>query len=421
MRSPQRGVGDLTQAPDVAVVGAGPAGLMAAEVLAEGGARVTIYERMPSPGRKFLLAGRGGLNLTHSEELSRFLTRYGAAAPRLRAAIEALQPAALRAWSEALGQPTFVGSSGRVFPKSFKSSPLLRAWLRRLGSAGVTLKLRHRFVGWDPDGAALFETPGRRITVRPDAIVLAVGGASWPKLGSDGGWADVLRDAGVVVTPLRPANCGFVVDWSAVFRERFEGQPLKRIGVSFGDRSLRGEAIVTRHGLEGGGIYALSAPLRDAIAANGKAGLTISLRPDLSVEQLRRNLEAPRGKQSLSSFLRKAAKLSPVAIGLLREVAGDKLARMTPSELAALIQAVPVTLIATAPLDRAISTAGGVSLDAVDDTFMLQRRPGVFVAGEMLDWEAPTGGYLLQASFSTGAAAARGALAWLAARRGRNA
>jgi len=398
------------------VVGAGPAGLMAAEVLAAGGACVTVYERMASAGRKFLLAGRGGLNLTHSEELPRLLARYGAAAPRLGAAIEAFPPEALRAWSAALGQPTFVGSSGRVFPRSFKSSPLLRAWLRRLGAGGVTLKLRHRFIGWDRDGAVLFETPDGRAAVRAEATVLALGGASWPKLGADGSWTDVMRDTGVAVTPLQPANCGFVAEWSAVFCDRFEGQPLKRIGLSFGDRSLRGEAIVTRQGLEGGGIYALSAPLRDAIAATGEAMLAISLRPDLTAGQLRHSLDAPRGKQSLSSFLRKAGKLSPVAIGLLREAAGEKLTAMRAAELAALIQAVPVRLVGTAPLDRAISTAGGVSLDAVDDTFMLRGRPGVFVAGEMLAWEAPTGGYLLQASFSTGAAAARGVLARLAAR-----
>ena len=246
-----------------------------------------------------------------------------------------------------------------MFPQSFKSSPLLRAWLRRLGSAGVTLKLRHRLMGWDRDGAALFETPDGNVAVRSDATVLALGGASWPRLGSDGGWADVLRDAGVAVAPFQPANCGFVVGWSEIFRERFEGQPLKHIGLSFGDRSLRGEAIVTRHGLEGGGIYALSAPLRDAIAATGKAVLVISLQPDLPAAQLQRHLAAPRGKQSLSTFLRKAAKLSPVAIGLLREVAGDRLAGMAASELAALIQAVPVPLVAAAPLDRAISTAGG--------------------------------------------------------------
>ena len=398
------------------MVGAGPAGLMAAEVLAAGGACVTVYERMASAGRKFLLAGRGGLNLTHSEELPRLLARYGAAAPRLGAAIEAFPPEALRAWSAALGQPTFVGSSGRVFPRSFKSSPLLRAWLRRLGAGGVTLKLRHRFIGWDRDGAVLFETPDGRAAVRAEATVLALGGASWPKLGADGSWTDVMRDTGVAVTPLQPANCGFVAEWSAVFCDRFEGQPLKRIGLSFGDRSLRGEAIVTRQGLEGGGIYALSAPLRDAIAATGEAMLAISLRPDLTAGQLRHSLDAPRGKQSLSSFLRKAGKLSPVAIGLLREAAGEKLTAMRAAELAALIQAVPVRLVGTAPLDRAISTAGGVSLDAVDDTFMLRGRPGVFVAGEMLAWEAPTGGYLLQASFSTGAAAARGVLARLAAR-----
>jgi hypothetical protein len=403
----------LTRAADVAVIGAGPAGLMAAEVLAEGGARVTVYERMPSAGRKFLLAGRGGLNLTHSEDLPRLLGRYGAAAERLAAAIEAFPPHVLRQWCENLGQPTFVGSSGRVFPKSFKSSPLLRAWLRRLGAAGATLKLRHRFVGWGRDGAALFDTPESRVAARADATVLALGGASWPKLGSDGAWVDPLAHVGVAVAPLKPANCGFVADWSEAFRERFQGQPLKRIELSFGGHSLRGEALITRRGIEGGGIYALSGPLRDAIAGKGEAVLSIALRPDLSASQLQRSLAAPRRKQSLSTFLRKAAKLSPAAIGLLREAAGEKLTGMTAGELAALIQAVPVRLVATAPLDRAISTAGGVAFDAVTADFMLRARPGVFVAGEMLDWEAPTGGYLLQASFATGVAAAHGALAWL--------
>jgi uncharacterized flavoprotein (TIGR03862 family) len=401
----------------VAVIGAGPAGLMAAEVLARGGARVTLYERMPSVARKFLLAGRGGLNLTHSEELSRFLARYGAAMPQLRAAIEAFPPAAVRAWSEGLGQDTFVGSSGRVFPKAFKTSPLLRAWLRRLDEAGAGLRLRHQWIGWDERGDVLFDTPGGRVSVPADAVVLALGGASWPRLGSDGGWVDALAKAGVTVAPLQPANCGFIVNWSDVFRDRFEGEPLKRIELTFGGQSVRGEAVITRQGLEGGAIYALSAPLRDAIAATGEAVLHIALRPDLSAAQLQRRLETPRHKQSLSTFLRKAVNLSPPAIGLLHEAmaqAADGFVAMDESGLAELINAVPVRLVGTAPLDRAISTAGGIAFGEIDDGFMLRRRPGVFVAGEMLDWEAPTGGYLLQASFATGAAAARGALAWLA-------
>jgi uncharacterized flavoprotein (TIGR03862 family) len=405
--------------PSVAVIGGGPAGLMAAEVLAAevlaaGGVAVTVYERMTSAGRKFLLAGRGGLNLTHSEPLADFLSRYGAAMPHLRQAVEAFPPAAVREWCEGLGQQTFVGTSGRVFPKAFKASPLLRAWLRRLAGAGVVFKLRHHWIGWDRRGGLLFDAPGGQATVQADAVVLALGGASWPRLGSDGCWAEVLRNEGIAVAPLRPANCGFVVGWSDAFRERFHGQPLKRIALSFGGQSVRGEAIVTRQGLEGGGIYAMSAPLREAIAETGEAVLHIALRPDLSGAQLRERLQAPRRKQSLSTFLRKSVNLSPVAIGLLHEAAPGRVGSMDAAELTALIDAVPIRLVGTAPLDRAISTAGGVSFDALDEAYMLRQHLGVFAAGEMLDWEAPTGGYLLQASFATGAAAARGALAWLA-------
>jgi uncharacterized flavoprotein (TIGR03862 family) len=389
---------------------------MAAEVLADGGAAVTVYDRMPSAGRKFLLAGRGGLNLTHSEPLEALLGRYGAAAPRLRASIEAFSPEQLRAWCEVLGQTTFVGSSGRVFPTVLKTSPLLRAWLRRLDALGVVFKPRHRWIGWN--GAALtFETPDKLVTVEADATVLALGGASWPQLGSDGGWVDAIAQAGIAVTALCPANCGFTVGWSDVFRQRFEGQPLKRIALSFNGHRVRGEAIITASGLEGGAIYALSEPLREAIAAKGEAILHIDLRPDLTADDLARRLARPRGKQSLSTFLRKAAALSPVEIGLLHETAiasGAPLSQMQVTALGGLIKAVPVRLTGISPIARAISTAGGISFDEVDEHFMLKRKPGVFVAGEMLDWEAPTGGYLLQASFATGVAAGRGALAYLA-------
>ena len=402
--------------PHVAVIGAGPAGLMAAEVLASGGAGVTVYDRMPSVGRKFLLAGRGGLNLTHSEDREHLLARYGAAEPHLRAAIAAFPPERLRAWSEALGQPTFVGSSGRVFPAAFKTSPLLRAWLRKLDGMGVAFRLRHHWIGWVDDGGLLFDGPEGCASVAAAATVLALGGASWPRLGSDGGWADMLATAGIAVTPLRPANCGFVVGWSEMFRTRFEGQPLKRIELSFGGRTVRGEAIITASGLEGGGIYALSAPLRDAIAANGETVLHVALRPDLSAVALKQRLDAPRKKQSLSNVLRKAVSLSPAAIGLLHEVtvaSGARLSALTPAVLADLINAVPIRVTATAPFATAISTAGGIAFDALDETFMLRRHPGIFAAGEMLDWEAPTGGYLLQAAFATGAAAGQGALKWM--------
>jgi uncharacterized flavoprotein (TIGR03862 family) len=333
----------------------------------------------------------------------------------LRAAIEALPPDALRAWCEGLGQATFVGSSGRVFPVAMKASPLLRAWLRRLGGLGVTFRPRHRWEGWDAEGGLILATPDGPHAARPDATVLALGGASWPHLGSDGGWTDALAASGVAVAPLKPANCGFIAGWSEHFASRFEGQPLKNAGLSAGDATLRGEALITRAGLQGTGIYALSARLRETIAAKGEAVLRIDLRPDTPAEALTKRLSEPGGRQSLSNLLRKAAKLPPLAIGLLHEAAlaqGAPLASLPPPALAALIKSVPVRLTATAPIERAISTAGGIAFDALDESFMLRARPGVFAAGEMLDWDAPTGGYLLQACFATGAAAARGALAW---------
>ena len=403
----------------VAVVGAGPAGLMAAEVAAGAGALVTVYDRMPSPGRKLLLAGRGGLNLTHSEPHDRVLARYGRAAHALAPALAAFGPDALRAWCDGLGVPTFVGTSGRVFPTCMKTSPLLRAWLRRLEAADVVVRPRHRWRGWDEGGRLLFDTADGGGAVAADATVLALGGASWPQLGSDGAWAGVLAGAGIAVAPLRPANCGFAVAWSEPFR-RFEGQPLHNVALTFGDARARGEAIVTAGGLEGGAIYAVAAPLRDALASGGPATLHVALRPDLSPDTLVARLGRRRSKETLANGLRKALSLDAVAVGLLREATreGRPLASHDDDALAALINAVPVRIEAPVPIAGAISTAGGVAFAAVDDALMLRGRPGVFVAGEMLDWEAPTGGYLLQASFATGARAGRGAVDWLAARAG---
>ena len=398
-----------------AVIGGGPAGLIAAEVLGRAGVAVTVYDRMPSVGRKFLMAGRGGLNLTHSEDLAPFLTRYGDIAPLLRRAIEAFPPSALRAWCEGLGQATFVGSSGRVFPAAFKASPLLRAWLRRLADLKVGFAPRHQWLGWDRAGRLRFAHGQDEVSVAADATVLALGGASWPRLGSDAGWVEILEARGVAIARLRPSNCGFVAPWSEAMR-RFEGEPLKRIAVSFAGRSVRGEAVVTRDGLEGGAIYALSPSLRAAIEAAGQAEIAIDLRPDLPAAALARKLAAPRGKQSLANVLRKAAKLSAVATALLHEAMharGSSLSALNGEELAALLKAVPVRLVGMRPIATAISTAGGVTFAELDDRFMLKKCPGVFVAGEMLDWEAPTGGYLLQASYATGMAAGQGAAAWL--------
>ncbi len=401
------------------VVGGGPAGLMAAEVLAASGMSVTVFDHMPSLGRKLLLAGRGGLNITHSEPTATLLGRYGPARSRLEPAIAAFDPAALRAWCADLGEPTFIGSSGRVFPASFRATSLLRAWLRRLAGSGVAFAPRHRWIGWDtsPSGAldprsSRFSlADGGTASVSSDVNVFALGGASWPRVGSDGGWVDTFRRAGIAVNELRPANCGVRVDWSTDFVERFAGVPLKNVAVSVGGVSVRGDAMVTRSGLEGGCVYAHSRALREAIDHDGRCAITIDLHPDLTTDRLVERLSLRRPKDSVSSTLRRTLGLTPVAAAVLRELTGNLIPSDLPA-MAAFVKAVPLVVYATMPIDRAISTAGGVALTEVDDHFMLRRLPGNFVAGEMLDWEAPTGGYLLQAAISTGHAAATGAAAW---------
>lgn len=399
----------------IAIIGAGPAGLVAAERLAAAGHRVTIHERMASPARKFLLAGRGGLNLTHSEPQDAFLTRYREAQAWLAPALAAFPPQALRDWADGLGAETFIGSSGRVFPRAMKASPLLRAWLARLAGLGVTLRHGRLWTGWDEAGALTFRLASDESeTLRPDVTLLALGGASWPRLGADGGWVPLLAGRGVPVAPLRPANAGFVVEWSPVLRERFAGQPLKRIAIALGDERSTGEAMIDAHGLEGGAVYALSAPIREAIARDGAATIRLDLRPDLSHADLAGRLARRRKGETLSNHLRKAAGLAPAAAALLREPGPLPEA---PEALASLIKDLPLRLVAPMPLARAISTAGGIACEALDERFMLKALPGVFAAGEMLDWEAPTGGYLLQACFATGHAAAAGIEAWLAGAR----
>lgn len=394
----------VLQTRRVAIVGSGPAGLMAAEVIAQAGVTVTVFERMPSVGRKLLMAGRGGLNITHSEPADRFGARYGAAADWMAPLLASFPPGALIEWCEALGQPTFIGSSGRVFPRAMKASPLLRAWLRRLEGLGVRIVTRAPWTGWNAAGALTFADG---TTDAADAAVLALGGASWPRLGADGGWTGLLPD--VDIAPLRPANCGFAVDWSTMFKGRHAGAPLKRIALSFAGLTVRGEAVITAQGIEGGAVYALAAPVREAIASDGSALVHVDLRPDMTITALAERLGGPRGGDSLSNVLRKRAGLPPVAIGLVQEAlhAGET------EPLAALTKALPLRLTAPFGLGRAISTAGGIALAELDELLMLRRRPGVFAAGEMLDWEAPTGGYLLQGCMATGAAAGRGVLAWL--------
>ncbi|KJS42003.1 MAG: NAD(FAD)-utilizing dehydrogenase [Rhodospirillaceae bacterium BRH_c57] len=395
----------------VAVIGGGPAGLMAAQALAEAGCAVDLYDSMPSVGRKFLMAGKSGMNLTHAEDLEPFLGRYGARRAVLEPLVRAFDNAAVRAWAEGLGVETFVGSSGRVFPTDFKAAPLLRSWLRRLKAAGVRVHVRHRWQGWDDSGALRFDSPGGVVTVRPAATVLALGGASWPQLGSDAAWVPWLRARGVEVQPFRPANCGFDVAWSAHFRERFAGQPVKPVVLSCGGQSKAGEFVVTENGIEGGGVYALSAPLRDAIARDGHATVLLDLMPGRNVGRVEHDLSRPRGARSLSNHLRRTLGLEGVKVGLLREVLAPDVLE-SPPRLAAALKALPLRLNAPRPITEAISSAGGVPFEALDDGLMIRNLPGVFCAGEMLDWEAPTGGYLLTACFATGLAAGRAAAAW---------
>jgi len=390
---------------------------MAAEAALEGGAKIDIFDAMPSVGRKFLLAGKGGLNLTHAEPLEPFLARFGACRDRIAPLLADFGPEALRAWARALGVQTFTGSSGRVFPTGMKAAPLLRAWLHRLRAAGVTIHVRHRWSGWGGDGALRFSTPRGERALHADAVVLALGGGSWPQLGSDGAWAPLLAARGVAVAPLLPSNCGFDTGWSEHFRARFAGTPVKTVVASFSDRQGRtfrvvGEFIVTETGIEGGLVYALSAPLRDEIAAAGAATLHLDLAPGRDAARLLEELAHPRGRRSLSSHIQSRTGLKGAKMGLLRELvpAADF---ADSARLAAAIKALPLKLVAARPLAEAISSAGGVAFDALDERLMLCALPGVFCAGEMLDWEAPTGGYLLSACFASGRAAGSGALRWL--------
>jgi uncharacterized flavoprotein (TIGR03862 family) len=373
---------------------------MAAEAAAQSGAAVMVADHMPSPARKLLIAGRGGLNLTHSEALPLFLTRYGVAEPHLASHIRAFPPEALIAWAEGLGQPCFIGSSGRVFPRTMKASPLLRAWMARLGALGVQLRTRHRWLGFAADGAARFATPDGEAQIKASAIILALGGASWPRLGSDGAWPALLP--GIATRPFAPSNMGFAIPWSDHLRERFAGTPLKRIALSFGGITQRGEAMITEAGIEGGAVYALSAAMRDALERQRGVTLQLDLRPDLSLADLAARLAGRRGSLSLSNHLRRNAGLAPIAVALVQKALK---AGAQQNDLAGLVKALPLHATGCFPIARAISSAGGLAWTEVDENLMLHHLPGVFACGEMLDWEAPTGGYLLQACFSTGHAA----------------
>lgn len=390
----------------IAIIGAGPAGLMAAEAALEAGARVDIYDAMPSAGRKFLMAGKSGLNITHSEDAAAFRARYDAPDARLAAMVEAFGPAEIVAWMAGHGIEAHVGSSGRVFPVGMKASPLLRRWLARLGERGARLHTRHRWTGWD-GGALLFETPNEAVSMTPDAVVLALGGASWKRLGSDGAWADILARKGIALEPFAPSNCGFMADWSAKMVPH-EGAPVKGVSLSARGHSVRGDFVITRTGIESGAVYPLAAALRRDLANTGRAELTVDLLPDTDEEKLTGRLAAQHPKDSLSNRLRKAARLDGAKAALLFEVTKGVLPRDAEA-LARLIKALPLTLTGTAPMDTAISTAGGIVWDALDDGLMLKALPGVYCAGEMIAWDAPTGGYLLTACLATGRVAGRAA------------
>jgi len=402
-----------------AVIGGGPAGLMAAEMLAQGGVQVDVYDAMPSVGRKFLLAGVGGMNITHSEPFESFVSRYGARAETIKPLLEVYPPAALCEWIHRLGVETFVGSSGRVFPKDMKAAPLLRAWLHRLREAGVRFHVRHRWLGWNDAGGLRFAAPGGEAVVKADAVVLALGGGSWAKLGSDGAWVPLLAQRGVEVASLLPSNCGFDVanGWSEHLRSRFAGQPLKTVALRFTDAAgltheRRGELMLSDTGVEGSLVYALSAPLRDTIAAQGSVTVQLDLVPDKTLEGVIAEVAHPRGARSLSSHLQSRAGIKGVKMALLREILSPEQLN-DPVTLANAIKSLPLTLAAPRPLDEAISSAGGVRFEALDPHLMLRDLPGVFCTGEMLDWEAPTGGYLLTACFASGRAAGQGVLNYL--------
>ena len=399
----------------VAIIGSGPAGLMAAEVLSDAGVGVDVYEAMPSAGRKFLMAGKSGLNISHTGSGHDVLMRYHDYSGLFPDQIGAFGPDEVTAWMEGLGMPAHVGPTGRIFPQSMKASPLLRAWLRRLADRGVRLHLKHRWAGWAPDGALVFDTPEGPMTVMPAATVFALGGGSWRRLGSDGAWAGLFEQAGIAVAPFRSSNCGFTVDWSDRMRDEFAGAPVKGVRLSAGGQATREEFAVTAGGVESGGVYTLSAALRDEIEAGGSATLWLDLLPDMDAGEIARRLAAAPAKQSLSNRLRKALKLTGVKSALLFECA-DREALNDPARAAQAIKALPLKLTGTVPLDEAISTAGGVAWDALDDRLMLKEKPGHFCAGEMIAWDAPTGGYLITACMATGRAAGRGVLDWLARR-----
>lgn len=401
----------MSEARQVAIIGGGPAGLMAAEMLSSAGHAVTVFEAMPTVARKLLMAGKSGLNITHAEDYDNFCHRFGEAEPRLRAALDDFTPEMLRNWAQGLGQDTFVGTSGRVFPKVMKASPLLRAWLARLEAQGVTIRTRHRWVGFSGD-RLVFATPDGEVTIKADAVLLALGGASWPRLGSDAAWVPVLTQKGVEVSPFRPANCGFDVDWSDIFRQRFAGEAVKSTVTMSLAGAFQGEFVITKHGIEGSVVYAHSAALRDRLEQVGGASLAVDLAPGRTVERLSRDLAKLGRKESFANRMRKAAGLSAVKIGLLREIFPD-IAAMPDDFVAARLKHMEIPLLRPRPIAEAISAAGGVAWSGVDENYMLESIPGIFVAGEMLDWEAPTGGYLLTACFATGKAAAKGMVGWL--------